>query len=81
MSKTNQTEQKEIGRITLSDNHNFITSSRDNGELDSRLFIETDSLVGVTYKSLCNYLQDFDRTSSVKSFMKEYERSPRTKFA
>ena len=42
MSKINQTEQKEIGRIRLSDTQDLVASLIDKEKLDLRIFIKSD---------------------------------------
>ena len=58
MSKINQTEQKEIGRIRLSDNQDLVASLVDNEKLDLRIFIKTDNYTGVTKRGFRFYLFD-----------------------
>ncbi len=58
MSRINQTEQKEIGRIKLSDSQDLVASLIDNEKLDLRIFVETDSYTGATKKGFRFYLFD-----------------------
>lgn len=58
MRKTEQTEQKEIGRIKLSDNQDLVASIIDNEKLDLRIFIKTDSYTGATKRGFRFYLFD-----------------------
>jgi len=58
MSKTNQTEQKEIGRIKLSDAQDLVASLIDNEKLDLRIFVKTDSYTGATRRGFRFYLFD-----------------------
>jgi len=58
MSKINQTEQKEIGRIRLSDTQDLVASLVDNEKLDLRIFIKTDSYTGATKRGIRFYLFD-----------------------
>jgi hypothetical protein len=58
MSKINQTEQKEIGRIKLSDSQDLVASLIDNEKLDIRIFVKTDSYTGATKKGFRFYLFD-----------------------
>ena len=58
MNKINQTEQKEIGRIKLSDNQDLVASLIDNEKLDIRIFVKTDSYTGATKKGFRFYLFD-----------------------
>ena len=50
MSKINQTEQKEIGRIRLSDNQNIVVSLVDNEKLYLWIRMDTDGYKGPTKK-------------------------------
>ena len=50
MSKINQTEQKEIGRIRLSDNQNIVVSLVDNEKLYLWMRMDTDGYKGPTKK-------------------------------
>ncbi|HDY67479.1 MAG TPA: hypothetical protein ENH85_06795 [Candidatus Scalindua sp.] len=56
--KANQTEQKEIGRIKLSDAQDLVASLVDNEKLDIRIFVKTDNYTGATKKGLRFYLFD-----------------------
>ena len=58
MSKTRQTEQKEIGRIKLSDNQDLVASLVDNEKLDLRIFVKTDDYTGATRRGFRFYLFD-----------------------
>lgn len=58
MSKINQTEQKEIGRIKLSDSQDLVASLIDNEKLDIRIFVKTDNYTGATKKGFRFYLFD-----------------------
>jgi len=58
MSKINQTEQKEIGRIKLSDSQDLVASLIDNEKLDIRIFVKTDNYTGATKKGFRFYLLD-----------------------
>ena len=58
MAKTKQTEQREIGRIKLSDNQDLVASLVDNEKLDLRIFIKTDSYTGATKRGFRFYLFD-----------------------
>ena len=50
MNKTKQTEQKEIGRVKLSDVQDLVASLIDNEKLDIRIFVKTDTYTGATKK-------------------------------
>jgi len=56
--KVKQTEQKEIGRIKLSDNQDLVVSLVDNEKLDLRIFVKTDSYTGATKRGFRFYLFD-----------------------
>ena len=58
MNKTNQTEQKEIGRIKLSDAQDLVASLVDNEKLDLRIFVKSDSYTGATKRGFRFYLFD-----------------------
>ncbi len=58
MNKTNQTEQKEIGRIKLSDTQDLVASLVDKEKLDLRIFIKSDSYTGATKRGFRFYLFD-----------------------
>jgi len=58
MNKTKQTEQKEIGRVKLSDTQELIVSIVDNERLDIRTWINTDSYKGFTRKGIRLWLFD-----------------------
>ena len=51
-----QTEQKEIGRIKLSDTQDLVASIVDNEKLDLRVFVKTDSYTGATKRGVRFYL-------------------------
>jgi len=46
MNKTKQTEQKEIGRVKLSDTRDLVASIVDNEKLDLRIFVKTEAIQG-----------------------------------
>ncbi|GAG66942.1 unnamed protein product, partial [marine sediment metagenome] len=52
MNKIKQTEQKEIGRVKLSDTQELVASIVDNEKLDLRVFVKTDSYTGATRRDL-----------------------------
>ena len=66
MNKTKQAEQKEIGRIKLSDSQDLVASLVDNEKLDLRIFIKTDSYTGATKKGFRFYLFDNNWTEFKK---------------
>ena len=66
MNKTNQTEQKEIGRIKLSDAQDLVASLLDNEKLDLRIFIKSDSYTGATKRGFRLYLFDNNWTEFKK---------------
>ena len=58
MSKIKQDEQREIGRIKLSDTQDLVASLVDNEKLDLRIFIKTDNYTGATKRGFRFYLFD-----------------------
>ena len=56
MSKTNQTEQREIGRVKLSDSQDLVASLVDDEKLDLRIFVKSDSYTGATKRGFRFYL-------------------------
>ena len=66
MNKTNQTEQKEIGRIRLSDTQDIVASLVDNEKLDLRIFVKSDSYTGATKRGFRFYLFDNNWTEFKK---------------
>lgn len=58
MNKTKQTEQKEIGRIKLSDAQDLVASLVENEKLDLRIFVKSDSYIGATKRGFRFYLFD-----------------------
>lgn len=53
-----ESEQKEIGRIELSDNQDLVASLIDNEKLDLRIFLRTDKYSGPTKRGLRFYIFD-----------------------
>jgi len=66
MNKTKQTEQKEIGRIKLSDNQGLVVSIVDDEKVDLRIFVKTDSYTGATKRGVRFYLFDNNWTEFKK---------------
>ena len=64
--KAKQTEQKEIGRIKLSDNQDLVASLVDNEKLDLRIFVKSDSYTGATKRGFRFYLFDNNWTEFKK---------------
>ena len=56
--KTKQTEQKEIGRIKLSDTQDLVASLVGDTKLDLRVFVKSDSYTGATKRGFRFYLFD-----------------------
>jgi len=56
--KVKQTNQKEIGRIKLSDTQDLIASLVDDEKLDLRVFVKSDSYTGATKRGFRLYLFD-----------------------
>jgi len=61
-----QTEQKEIGRVKLSDTQELVASIVDNEKLDLRIFVKTDSYTGATKRGVRFYLFDNNWTEFKK---------------
>ena len=74
--RTKQREQKEIGRIKLSNTQDLVVSIVDNEKLDIRTWVDMDSYKGFTKKGIRLYLFD-DNWEKFKEIMqkvdKEYE--------
>ncbi len=51
-------EQKEVGRIALSDEQELVVSIVDNEKLDLRIWVKTDSYTGPTKRGMRFYLFD-----------------------
>ena len=58
MRKVKQTEQKEIGRIKLSDTRELVASIVDAEKLDLRVWVDSDSYKGWTKQGFRLYLFD-----------------------
>jgi len=56
--RTKQTEQKEVGRIKLSDTQDIVVSIVGNEKLDIRTWVDMDSYKGFTKKGIRLYLFD-----------------------
>jgi len=74
MNKTKQTEQKEIGRVKLSDTQELVVSIVDNEKLDLRIFVKTDSYTGATKRGVRFYLFDNNWTEFKKLIDKADEK-------
>ena len=57
MQKGNN-DQREIGRVKLSDDQDLVASLVDNEKLDLRIWIKTDSYTGPTKRGLRFYVFD-----------------------
>lgn len=53
-----QTKQKELGKIKLSDSQELVATLVDDEKLDLRIFIKTDSYTGATKRGVRFYLFD-----------------------
>ena len=71
--KVKQTEQKEVGRIKLSDTQDLIVSIVDNERLDIRTWLNTDSYKGFTRKGIRLYLFD-DNWEKFKEIMEKVDK-------
>ncbi len=58
MRKIRQTEQKEIGRIKLSNTRELVTSIVDGEKLDLRIWVDSNNYKGWTKQGLRFYLFD-----------------------
>jgi len=58
MRKVKQTEQKEIGRIKLSDTRELVASILDGEKLDLRIWVDSNNYKGWTKQGLRFYLFD-----------------------
>lgn len=58
MRKAKQTEQKEIGRLKLSDAQDLVASVIENEKLDLRIFVKSDSYTGATKRGFRSFLFD-----------------------
>ncbi|MBA7491448.1 hypothetical protein ES702_01994 [subsurface metagenome] len=57
-TKTKTTEQKEIGRIALSDEQDLVASIIDKEKLDLRVYMSSDSYRGPTKRGVRFYMFD-----------------------
>jgi len=69
--KVKQTEQKEIGRIKLTDTQDLVASLVNDEKLDLRVFVKSDSYTGATKRGLRFYLHDGNSTESKKLIHKQ----------
>ena len=58
MRKAKQTNQKEIGRVKLSDTRELVASIVDNEKLDLRIWVDSNNYKGWTKQGLRFYLFD-----------------------
>ena len=58
MNKTKQTEQKEIGRVKLSDTQELVVSLINDEKVDLIIFVKSNSYTGATKKGFRFYLFD-----------------------
>jgi len=56
--EVNQADQKEMGRIRISDHQEVVVSIVDNEKLDLRIWMSTDNYKGFTKRGLRFYLFD-----------------------
>ncbi len=68
--RVKRTEQKEIGRIKLSDTQDLVVSIVNDEKLDIRTWIEMDSYKGFTKKRIRFYLFDDNWTEFIKLMKK-----------
>jgi len=74
--KVKQIEQKEIGRIKLSDTQDLIASLVNNEKLDLRVFVKSDSYTGATKRGFRFYLHD-DNWTWFKELIEKVDRALR----
>lgn len=78
MNKTVQRgQQKEIGKIKLSDNQELVITLVDNEKLDLRIFLKSDSYTGPTKRGIRFYIFDgvWEKVFELlKTFNKEFEK-------
>ena len=68
--RAKQREQKEIGRIKLSNTQDLVVSIVDNEKLDIRTWVDMDSYKGFTKKGIRLYLFDDNWTEFIKLMKK-----------
>ncbi len=76
MRKVKQTEQKEIGRIKLSDTRELVASIVDGEKVDLRIWVDSSNYKGWTKQGLRFYLFDGNWTEFkelMEKVNKEYE--------
>ena len=56
--KLQQTKQKELGKIKLSDSQDLVATLVDDEKVDLRIFVKTDSYTGATKRGIRFYLFD-----------------------
>lgn len=71
--KVKQTEQKEIGRIKLSDTQDLVVSIVNDEKLDIRTWVNMDSYKGFTRKGIRLYLFD-DNWDEFKELMEKVDK-------
>ncbi len=64
--KANQTEQKEVGRLKLSDAQDLVASIIENEKLDLRIFVKSDNYTGATKRGFRFYIFDNNWTEFKK---------------
>ena len=72
--RVKQTDQKEIGRVKLSDTQGVVVSMIDNERLDLRVWIKTDGYSGTTKRGVGFYLFD-DNWEEFMKLMKEVDKA------
>lgn len=70
--RVKQTNQKEIGRIKLTDTQDLIASLVNGEKLDLRVFVKSDSYTGATKRGFRFYLHD-DNCNEFKKLIEKVD--------
>ena len=73
LMQTKQTEQKEIGRIKISETQELVATLIDNEKLDLRIFVNSESYSGPTKRGIRFYLFD-DNWQEFKRLIQRIEK-------
>ena len=69
-----QTEQKEIGRVKLSDTQDIVAFLVDGEKLDLRVFVKSDSYTGATKRGFRFHLRD-DNWTDFKKLIEKVDKA------
>ena len=72
--RVKQTNQKEIGRIKLTDTQDLIASLVNGEKLDLRVFVKSDSYTGATKRGFRFYLHD-DNWTEFKKLIEKVDKA------